>query len=220
MKKKNLFPYLLVVGICLIDFFASAGYLFLKSQNGTLLHLKDVSDNIFPYTLQTLICITVPVILFIVYMVILKKEFLTRMFFRIEKRYQVYAVIILTVVIAGVLGYGLITKQDKIYVVYSLPYYFMVAFTEEFVVRDVCTDILRDYKWQVRFILPNLCFAFLHLFSYAGWGDITSEYLFEFLRSDMPQVFVIGCVLQLVKEKSGTIWIPILIHTLWNYFLG
>jgi len=41
-------------------------------------------------------------------------QFLTRMFFRIEKRYQVYAVIILTVVIAGVLGYGLITKQDKI----------------------------------------------------------------------------------------------------------
>ena len=76
--KKNLFPCFLVVGICLIDFFASAGYLFLKSQNGTLLHLKDVSDNIFPYTLQTLICIIVPVILFIVYMVILKKEFNSR----------------------------------------------------------------------------------------------------------------------------------------------
>ena len=51
---------------------------------------------------------------------------------------QTRIIILLAVVLAGIAAYAFATKSDKITVIYSLLYYVMfIAFTEEFVVRDV-----------------------------------------------------------------------------------
>ena len=54
---------------------------------------------------------------------------------------------VLLAVLAGVTVFCLITKEDKVTILYNLLYYVIfTAFTEEFVVRDVCTWILRTEK--------------------------------------------------------------------------
>lgn len=113
---------------------------------------------------------------------------------------------------------ALVMKEDKITVLYSLLYYTVfVAFTEEFVVRDVCVYLLRaENKW-VHYLVPNLLFAGMHLFAYADWGKITLSYVISFVTSQMLGLVVIGCLFQFLKEKSGTIWVPVLVHAILDY---
>ena len=81
----------------------------------------------------------------------------------------------------------------------SLFYYFViVAFAEEFVIRDACTYFLRDASWPLRYLLPNLFFALPHLFNYAGWGEISGEVLLTFLFSGLLGYIFSGCLLQLL----------------------
>ena len=93
-------------------------------------------------------------------------------------------------------------------------FHVIVAFAEEFVIRDACTYFLRDASWLLRYLLPNLFFALPHLFNYAGWGEISDEVLLTFLFSGLLGYIFSGCLLQLLKEKSGSIWLPVLLHCL------
>ena len=93
-------------------------------------------------------------------------------------------------------------------------FHVIVAFAEEFVIRDACTYFLRDVSWPLRYLLPNLFFALPHLFNYAGWGEISDEVLLTFLFSGLLGYIFSGCLLQLLKEKSGSIWLPVLLHCL------
>ena len=96
-------------------------------------------------------------------------------------------------------------------------FHVIVAFAEEFVIRDACTYFLRDASWPLRYLLPNLFFALPHLFNYAGWGEISGEVLLTFLFSGLLGYIFSGCLLQLLKEKSGSIWLPVLLHCLMDY---
>ena len=71
-------------------------------------------------------------------------------------------------------------------------YLVFIGFGEEFLCRDVCTDFLWEASPPVRYLVPNLCFAMLHLFARTGWGVIA-------------------------KEKSGSLWLPVLLHALMDY---
>ena len=93
----------------------------------------------------------------------------------------------------------------------------VVAFGEEFVIRDACTFILRGASWPLRYLLPNFFFALLHIFNYAGWGEISGSVLLSFLFNGVMGYVVGGCLLQLLKEKSGSIWLPVLLHCLMDY---
>ena len=123
---------------------------------------------------------------------------------------------------AAILGftlYGLVAKPNKASILVSLLYYLVViAFSEEFVTRDACTWFLRDSSWPLRYLLPNGIFALLHLFLYAEWGEIGAEVLIRFFTTGTFFGYVsMGCLFQLFKEKSGSIWLPVLLHGLMDY---
>ena len=94
----------------------------------------------------------------------------------------------------------------------------VIAFSEEFVTRDACTYFLRDSSWPLRYLLPNGIFALLHLFLYAEWGEIGAEVLIRFFTTGTFFGYVsMGCLFQLFKEKSGSLWLPVLLHGLMDY---
>ena len=55
--------------------------------------------------------------------------------------------------------------------------------------------------------------------SYASWGEITPVYVFSFITSQMLGLILTGCIFQYLKEKSGTIWIPVLVHAILDYMV-
>ena len=60
----------------------------------------------------------------------------------------------------------LVTKADKVTVLYNLLYYTVfIAFAEEFVVRGICVCLVRGEEPYIRYLAPNLLFAVMHLFS-------------------------------------------------------
>lgn len=141
------------------------------------------------------------------------------MYMNLKGKWQKITALILGVMILGLTIYGLVVKQDKSAVLFSLFYYLVIiAFAEEFVIRDVCTYFLRDASWPLRFLVPNSLFALMHLFVYAGWGKISGSILLRFLFNGAFLGYVFsGCMFQLFKEKSGSIWLPVLLHCLLDY---
>lgn len=76
----------------------------------------------------------------------------------------------------------LITKADKITILYNLLYYTVfIALEEELLVRGVCVYLLKDENNYIRYLVPNILFAVMHLFSYVNWGKITPVYVFHLL---------------------------------------
>ena len=62
---------------------------------------------------------------------------------------------------------------------------------------------------------PNLLFAAMHLFSYANWGAITVPYVvISFVSSELLGLLTMGCIFQFLKEKSGTLWMAVLVHAI------
>lgn len=49
---------------------------------------------------------------------------------------------------------------------------------------------------------------------------MTGEYVISFIRNDMIVLFFVGCMNQALKEKTGTIWIPVLLHAAWDFALA
>ena len=52
----------------------------------------------------------------------------------------------------------------------------------------------------------------MHFFAYAGWNEITAEYAVRFFTGSFLGLMAVGCVFQFLKEKTGTLRVPILIH--------
>ena len=91
------------------------------------------------------------------------------------------------------------------------------SFFEEFIFRDVLPELLQKEKTLVRYLIPNILFGAAHICNYAGWGTITPSLVLKYTTSQMWAFAAIGCLMQLIKEKSGTIWLPILIHAVWDF---
>lgn len=143
---------------------------------------------------------------------------MTEMYVKVSGKKQWGVVCILTAVLAVMTIFCLVTKEDKITVLYNLLYYTVfIALTEEFVVRDVCVWFFREERKAVRYLVPNVLFAAMHLFSYSGWGNISVSYVLSFVTSQMIGLVAMGCLFQFLKEKSGSIWIPVLVHAALDY---
>lgn len=54
----------------------------------------------------------------------------------------------------------------------------------------------------------------MHLFSYANWGAITVPYVISFVSSELLGLLTMGCIFQFLKEKSGTLWMAVLVHAI------
>ncbi|MCR5279815.1 MAG: CPBP family intramembrane metalloprotease [Lachnospiraceae bacterium] len=143
------------------------------------------------------------------------------MYLQVKGRWQWIGVCVLILCLVGILFYHLLTKEDRITSIFLLFYYvFFIAFSEEFVCRGACTYLLKNEKTIIRFLIPNLLFAAMHIFNYSGWEEMTGEFVLRFIRTDMAVIMCVGCLNQALKEKTGTIWIPVLLHAAWDYALA
>ena len=218
MKKNTLRGILITLGICAAEFCVAAFYLFPRSRNGELLSVSHASENLPGIFVQSLISFLIPAVLLILFAVYLKKDFAAGLYLTLRGKWQRIMSGILFAAALGLTAYCLIVKEDRVTILFSLLYYFVfIAFAEEFVCRDVCTYFLRDASWPIRYLIPNICFAVLHVFAYANWSEITGAYLLRFFSSDMLGLVAMGCCFQLLKEKSGTIWLPVLLHGLMDF---
>lgn len=208
---------LLVIGGTCASLAFSALYLYPKSRNGTLLSVSHASEYLFGIIVQSLIMCLIPIVIFILSLILIKKDYAKKMYLTIPGKWQMAVISILAVAILGLTVYRLIVREDQINTVFSLFYYFFcIALAEEFVCRDVYTYLLRKESAKIRYLVPNICFGVLHIFMYFGWGIITIASIWEFVTRGLLEFVLVGLLFQLLKEKSGTIWIPVLIHCLWD----
>ena len=218
MKQHKMRGIFLTFGVFAVEFLITALWLYPKSKRGELLSVRRASSYLPEIFIQSVIPFLFPAGLLILFALLLKKEFVSAFYLTHGGKWQLFAEIILCVGAMGLTSYCLIVKEDKISVLFSFLYYFVfISFAEEFVCRDVCPFFLRDFTWPVRYLIPNIGFAILHVFAYADWGEITGEYLLHFVSSELPGLAAMGCLLQLLKERSGTIWLPVLIHGLMDH---
>jgi len=209
---------LLTFAVCGVDFLITALYLWPKAMSGELIPVSRASENLLLAFVQGFVPFLYPLGLLSFFALSLKKDFPARMFFTLEGKWQRVTALLLGAAIGGIAVTCLIVKEDRATVLFSLLYYLVfIGFAEEFVCRDVCTDFLRNVKWPVRVLLPNLCFAMLHLFQRTGWGAVGGADLLRFLTRDMLGLAAGGCLFQLLKEKSGSIWLPVLLHALMDF---
>ena len=76
---------------------------------------------------------------------------------------------------------------------------------------------LRGILLAVGICAAEFLITALYLFVYTGWDGITGADAVRFVTSGLLGYALMGCVFQLLKEKSGTIWLPVLLHGLMDF---
>lgn len=218
-EKRISLPRILAATAIGILQFMDVFLLYRRIQNGEVIAVRLSSEQPMAFLLQCLLEFLFPAVLLILFALALKRDFFSSMYMTLKGKWQRITAGILMAAILGFTIYGLAVKPDKVSILLSLFYYLViVAFAEEFVIRDACTYFLRGASWPLRYLLPNFFFALPHVFNYAGWGTINGGVLINFLFNGILLGYVLsGCLLQLLKEKSGSIWLPVLLHCLMDY---
>lgn len=209
---------LLILLITVLHVACSIPLIYRWKESGTLIPSTAASTNIPGILVQNLITSAFAILLFIIFLVILKNRFADEMYLKIKGKISLVVVVTLVTILLGFMIFCLITKQDKITVLYNLFYYaFFIAFFEEFIYRDVFPFLLKEEKTLLRYLVPGIMFGLIHIFNNSGWQSITANQIVKFLTSQMLGYIAFSCLVQFLKEKSDTIWIPVLVHTIMDY---
>ncbi len=218
MNRKQIINILLAVSVCAAEFAVTALYLYPLVLSGDAVAASKASEDLPGILKQSFVLLLFPLLLFILFASMLKKDFAEKMYLKLEGKWQRIAAAVLCVAALGITVYCLTVKEDRQSILFAFPYYFLfVAFTEEFVCRDVCPYFLRNAEWPVRYLIPGICFSMLHLFSYSGWKPLTAAAVTAFFSEGFIGFVIFGCLMQYLKEKSGTLWLPVLLHGLLDF---
>lgn len=195
------------------------GYLYARATLGKPLYsLRSASEHLLPLFTQNLISSAFSGVLLLLALFSLKRNFSSAMSLKLKGKIQKTSAVGLVAALVGMTIAGIAIQKDPVTVLYNLFYYFaLVAFAEEFVFRGVSAYLLRGCSRNVRFLLPNILFAVAHLFAYNNFGALTVEQILSFAISNVLGLTVMGCIFQVLKEKTGTLWIPVLIHTICDF---
>ncbi len=218
-RKRTVLPGIFAfLTIALLEFLITA-CVYRRSRSGGMISVRLASGRPAAFLFQCLLEFLLPAALLILFALVLKKRFPEDLCFRLQGRWQRITAACLAAAVMLLTAYGLIVKTDRVGILLSLFYYLVIiGFGEEFIIHDACAWFLRDTAWPLRYLLPNTLFGVLHLFLAAGWGEISGEVLLRFLFSGTFLGYVFsGCLFQFLKEKSGSIWVPVLLHGLMDY---
>ena len=208
----------LILLITALNLASTIPFIYKWKESGELISTTSASANIPGILAQNLITSAFSILIFIIFLLILKHRFADEMYFKIKGKIPVVMFLSLVVILMAFTIFCLITKQDKITVFYNLFYYvFFIAFFEEFIFRDVFPFLLKDEKTVIRYLVPGIMFGIVHLFNYSGWQNFSAEYIIRFFTTKFLGLVVSSFVFQFMKEKSGTIWIPVLMHAIMDY---
>ena len=103
------------------------------------------------------------------------------------------------------------TIQDSSY---KLPLFIRLLLILLITVLHVACSIPFIYRWKESGTLIPSTAASTNI---PGWQSITANQIVKFLTSQMLGYIAFTCIVQFLKEKSGTIWIPVLVHTIMDY---
>lgn len=209
---------LLILFISALNLASTIPFIYKWQESGELISTTSASANIPGILAQNLITSAFSILIFIIFLLILKHRFADEMYLKVKGKIPFITVLALVVILMAFTIYCLISKQDKITVLYNLFYYvFFIAFFEEFIFRDVFPFLLKDEKSVIRYLVPGIMFGIVHLFNYSGWQNLSAEYIIQFFTTKFLGLVVSSFVFQFMKEKSGTIWIPVLVHAIMDY---
>lgn len=216
-SKQTRLGMVLVIGIAEMLF--GPGCLYIISVCGKDLYsLRNASEHLLLLLSQNLVTSLFSGLLLLLAIFLLKEKFSSVMCLKLRGKYQTVCTALLSAVLVSMAIAGIVIKKDPVTVLYSLFYYLvLVAFAEEFVFRGLCGYLLKDCSRNVRFLLPNILFAMAHLFAYNNFEALTAEQVLSFAFSSVLGLTVMGCVFQAIKEKTGTLWIPVLIHAICDF---
>lgn len=197
----------------------SAGYLYLvRAGGGELYSVRQASTCFWPLLRQNLLTSLFPIVLLAGCALWLKKDFPDAMGLSVKGKKQGLTVGILASALGVMTIAVMAAGGDRAEILYSLFYYtVLVAFQEEFIFRGLCGCLLKDQDRKLRYLVPSLLFALIHILAYNDFGALTGGYVLSFLLSDVLGLFVMGCAFQFLKEKTGTLWVPILIHAICDF---
>ena len=168
--------------------------------------------------LQTILLSVYFLILFLSFRYILKNNFLRDMGLLVNTHVQLQYLSLLGILLVISAAIAVRRTEKPFLILYGLFYFvFAVGFTEEFLIRGACVYLLKEFPWQIKYLLPNFLFAMLHIFAYTGFEPLTLEIFREFVTTQLWTLMASGCCLQLLKECTGTLWVPILIHGLMDF---
>lgn len=213
--KKNISISLvfLVVGLDLL--FGPGLLYFMKSIGVELCSNSQASIYPIKCLLQWGILSIYPAILALILWKRRKQDFIKDMYLQIRGKKQKIFVIILSTILLIMTVVMVIKTDDFLFVALNLLFFLVpIALAEEFVIRGVCPFLLRDCSKLTTYILPNILFAGLHIFAYNNFQTMNIDYVVYFLSSQMIRLFLMGLFFQLLKDFSGTLWAPILLHAI------
>ena len=218
-KKRKYLNILLVLLVVALDFFLGPGILYLtKIHGGPVYRLGQAGSHPLAFLFQSLMLSLWPIVLWAVFKGRLKQNFGKAMGLKLTGPFQWGAAGFLILLLGAMTALGISRTGDSRQVVMALLYYLVfVALTEEFVIRGVCVYLLRDFPWQLRYLLPSFLFAVIHIFAFGGFQPMTWELVRRFFLSECFGLMASGCCFQLLKDWTGTLWVPILIHAMLDF---
>lgn len=216
---KRLWTRILSVLIICVAVIGWAGWLTYRWKNaGTLISIKNASSDLIGIFVQNLLISAVTILFFLICMIVLRGKIWDELYLKVKGKKQWIIMVLLMLVFVGRAAYAMFMDGDVKTALYKVFYYLLIiAFEEEFVVRGLCTHILKDEKALIRYLIPNVMFALMHVFSFYGWGEVNAEQVLRFVTSQVSGYLIMGCFLLFLKEKSGTIWIPVMVHAILDY---
>ena len=166
---------LLILFISTLNLASTIPFIYKWQESGVLISTRSASTNIPGILVQNIITSAFSVLLFIIFLVILKRRFANEMYLKVKGKIPFITVLALVVILMAFTIYCLITKQDKITVLYNLFYYvFFIAFFEEFIFRDVFPFLLKDEKTVIRYLVPGIMFGIVHLSQFSSFLKLVS----------------------------------------------
>lgn len=207
---------MVIVSVSLTFIYGVVSYFYFSFlwNKGWLISRNDVtSDNVWFQFLSDTIFNLLFVIL-ILAVILLSKRSLRELGF--TNKYRLESVLLLAVYIAMFLYHGDFTVRG---VYLAFFYLVIVAFTEEFIFRGfLFTQIEQAYDFEIGIIISGLFFGAMHglLPTITSNGSLL-DLLINISGKLLGQGIIGGGLFALIYKKSGTLFIPILIHAILDY---
>ena len=188
-------------------------------HNNMLISLDDLSENnIFNILIQHIV-VNLPIVIFL--MITLKKINYKKLYFNLPtKRLWKIILIILVIICFALFIYGFSISHNIVKVLYSFIFYLIfVSVGEEFIFRCLIPFLQKDKIPKIiEWLLPNILFSLTHLIvlfvDTSGLNEISLITLIIYLITTI----IFGVVMELLKRKSGSLYVPILAHTIYDFY--
>lgn len=218
-KIKNLLLVFLITALDLC--FGPFLLVLLNRAGGQTYSVADFEMYPWKVLLQTATLSMYSVVLLLIFWRSLGHNFGKAMALEIHTPAQIQSVALLGILLVIAAAVGIRRTGKPLMILYGLLYFvFAVGFAEEFLIRGVCVHLLRDFPWQVQYLLPNFLFAMLHIFAFGGFAPISLDVFTAFVRTQLWTLMASGCCLQLLKNHTGSLWVSILIHGLMDFCIA